>query len=1108
MSQNYLLLLQKIDDFIRKYYLNKLVRGLIWWVAVFLINYLVFIVSEYFGYFNITVRSIIFYGFIASQLVLLWFLIGRYLVAYFRLGKTIDHQQASVIIGAHFPAIKDKLINTLELKQQAEENPEQAALIEASINQRIANFKPIPFVAAVNLAENKRYVSYALIPIAVVVLLAFAAPSVLTEGTERIIHHQVIYKKKAPFDFNVLNKSLIVRQGDDLTMKLKMTGDQVPDEVYLVDGVNTFKLDKKDIIHFSYDFKNLQKDKAIRFLAGEFYSDEFVIQVKKKPALLSYKVELTYPSYLKKNNEVLDNPGDLTVPLGTFARWTFNTEHVDEVTLAVNNQAKAVKNKAKNQFNTEVRLLKSGKYGLIFKNNESAINDSVSYSLNVIADEYPKIEVQERIDSANVNVLYFIGNANDDYGLNTLKFHYKLLKSEDKSREGKGFFVPVNFNKGQMQSNFFYVWPLKQLGIKPGEEISYYFDVADNDAINGPKHTQSAKRIYKLASNAKQVEKIEESTNSIQNKMQQAIKKADNIEKETKKLTQSLLEQKTLDYNLKKQIERLVNEKKELEKLIEDIQKDGKQNLEQSKDLEKQNKALLEKQKQIQDLFDNVLDKKTKELLENLQKLVDQNQKEMSRDELQKMQLDNKSVQKELDRILELYKKLAVEQKLNNTIDKLEELAKKQDELRKETSSKSSEQIKKEQEQIKKDFDGIKKDLKEVQEKNELLEKPENFNIDQEDQQNIVKDLDSADKSLNSNKKQDAAKSQKSASQKMQDLAQKLRDSMQDGQEQENQVNEQQLRMILKNLLKTSFDQEKLMLDFKNTNQDDPNFVKLGQKQLEIKENLRTVADSLYSLSKLVPQIQSTVNKEIQNINQQVNLAIEQITEQKIAEANRNQQFALTGINNLALMLSEALKQLQDAMKNAKPGGKGGKPKPGLSELTEMQKQLNKNMQKAKDAMQKEGVKPGQKGSKGLSESLAKMAQQQQQIRQALQELNNSLNKNGEGKLGNLEKIMKQMEQTETDLVNRRITQEALTRQQEIQTRLLEAEKAEREREQDNKRESKAPKAFYPNYNLILEEYQKLKAKEVQQIKTVPPTLNYFYKNKITEYFKTLNLGE
>jgi hypothetical protein len=204
-------------------------------------------------------------------------------------------------------------------------------------------------------------------------------------------------------------------------------------------------------------------------------------------------------------------------------------------------------------------------------------------------------------------------------------------------------------------------------------------------------------------------------------------------------------------------------------------------------------------------------------------------------------------------------------------------------------------------------------------------------------------------------------------------------------------------------------------------------------------------------------------------------------------------------------MLSEALKQLQDAMKNAQSGGKG-KPKPGLSQLSEMQKELNKNMQKAKEQMEQQGIKPGQKGKSGMSEQMAKMAQQQQMIRQALQEISNNLNKDGQGKLGNLEKIMKEMEQTELDLVNKRITQEALIRQQEIQTRLLEAEKAEREREQDTKRESKAAKNFTPNYNLILEEYQKQRAKEVEQIKTMPPTLNYFYKSKISEYFKKLNL--
>lgn len=1101
MNTGYQQLIKKIDDFIRKFYLNKLVRGAIWLSGIFLLSYLFLIVSEYYSYFSINTKTILFYSFIFTQLILAWFLTGKHLVAYLHLGKIINHEQASEIIGAHFPDVKDKLINTLQLKKQSDLGNQNNALLEASINQRIASLKPIPFVKAVRISENKKYLQYALFPMAIVILIAFAAPSILTDGTERLINHNVFYKKKAPFDFDVTNKSLKVTQGDDFELKVKLSGDQIPQDIYLEDGVNTFKLNKSDIINFNYLFKNLQSNKTFRLKAGEFYSDEYTINVKSKPVLISYSALFTYPAYLNKQAEVVQNPGDITVPVGTNVTWSFKTEHVNQLGFSYQNQRKNITTENKDNFIFKNRIIKNGGYSIFLENKEVSTQDSLSYQINTIADLYPKIEVNQRLDSANLNVVYFIGKVADDYGLSSLNFHYQILKTDDESRKGKKFSVPVKFDKPAAQSSFFYLWKLKEIGLKPGEEIAYYFDVADNDGVFGAKHTQSATLTYKLASKEESIEKIEETSQAIKQKMQSAIRQTDKIQKDTKKLNQELIDQKTIGYEQKKQIENLVEQQKKLENLIKDIQKDGKQNLLDRKEIQPNNEKILEKQKQIQDLFDNVLDEKTKKLLENLQKMMEQNQKELTKDQLQQMQVDNKALEKELDRILELYKKLEVEQKLNDAIEKLDELAQKQEELSKQNDKDDLQK----QKDLEKAFDDLKKDLKEVDKKNQELDKPADFENPEQDQKDIDQEMDNAEKSLEENKSQKASQSQKNAAQKMKQLSQKLQSMQQNGEEQENKVNEQELRQILKNLLQSSFDQEKVMVDLKRTNQDDPSFIKLAQKQRDIKDNLKMVEDSLYSLSKKVPQIESTVNKEIQAINQQIEQSLEFLTERRVDQANRNQQFALTSINNLALMLSEALKQLQDAMKNAQSGGKG-KPKPGLSQLSEMQKELNKNMQKAKEQMEQQGIKPGQKGKSGMSEQMAKMAQQQQMIRQALQEISNNLNKDGQGKLGNLEKIMKEMEQTELDLVNKRITQEALIRQQEIQTRLLEAEKAEREREQDTKRESKAAKNFTPNYNLILEEYQKQRAKEVEQIKTMPPTLNYFYKSKISEYFKKLNL--
>jgi len=96
------------------------------------------------------------------------------------------------------------------------------------------------------------------------------------------------------------------------------------------------------------------------------------------------------------------------------------------------------------------------------------------------------------------------------------------------------------------------------------------------------------------------------------------------------------------------------------------------------------------------------------------------------------------------------------------------------------------------------------------------------------------------------------------------------------------------------------------------------------------------------------------------------------------------------------------------------------------------------------------------------------------------------------------------MEKTENDIVNRNITQETLKRQSEIMTRLLEAEKADQERDQEEKRKSNEAKTQqYSNPNNFLE-YKLLKQREAELLKTVPPALTPFYKGKVNDYFNSI----
>ena len=74
------------------------------------------------------------------------------------------------------------------------------------------------------------------------------------------------------------------------------------------------------------------------------------------------------------------------------------------------------------------------------------------------------------------------------------------------------------------------------------------------------------------------------------------------------------------------------------------------------------------------------------------------------------------------------------------------------------------------------------------------------------------------------------------------------------------------------------------------------------------------------------------------------------------------------------------------------------------------------------------------------------MAAQQSAIRQMTQELGKQLNEDGSGEGNGLEDIAKEMEEIEKDIVNGEFDQLTLERQQDILTRLLKAENAERVR--------------------------------------------------------------
>ncbi len=1141
----YNVLIQKLDAFIRKYYKNQLIRGVIYFASAILLFFFLVLLLEYFGRYQSTVRAILFYSFVTFSLFCLVRFVLIPLSKLYKLGSTINHTQASIIIGNHFPQVKDKLLNVLQLNRELTAGDN--SLIEAAIEQKTGELRPIPFSTAIDLSRNIKNLRYVLVPVILYAAVYLISPAMIRDSSQRVLNYNETFKPVAPFVFDIENENLNAQQFADFELKLTVTGSELPEEVFVETNGYKYKMQRKDKLHFVYTFSNVQKDIPFQLFASEFYSDGYTLKAISKPLIVNYRAKLAYPAYLQKQSEWIDNPADLTIPAGTVVSWQFNAAHTEAVLLGFGGPYLKAEETTKDQFSYTKKFFVSANYVVKTQNAQMRSSDSMQYAINVLPDAFPTITADEKQDSISGKQLFFIGDASDDYGLTRLAFRYQLKRFEQKQFEPtQTQWLPID--QSGNSTRFYHQLNLTQIGLNPGDELVYYFEVWDNDGVHGSKSTKSTIKELKAPSEKELEEKTEAGSSALKEKMEQAMKEAKQLQKDLKDLERKMVEKKELTWEEKKKMEKLLEQQKDLAKKLNELKKDNEKLNREEEDYKKQAEQILDKQQQLEKMFNELMDEEMKKLIKEMEKLVQQQNKDMMKEEMEKMQLNNKDVEKELDRMLEQYKKLELEKKLEGVSDKLEKLSEKQKELAQKTAEQANdkhktaeqkkqaqEELKKEQEKLNEAFKEAQEDLKDIEEKNKALEEPEELADTEEEQKEIEQQQEESKKDIEKGDTKKASEKQQKAAQKMKEMSQKMKNKKAEQEQKELELDAQALREILENTIQLSKDQEALMQQMRTINGYNPQYVEAAQQQQKIKDAAKIIEDSLLSLSKRVAEISSFVNREVSKLNDNLERSVKSYGSRNFPDISTRQQYSMTHANNLAVMLSDILKQMQDQMQGSGDGQGKSKPKPGkgksgkgsgksksMSELKKAQEELNKQLReglnkqdgdKGKDG-KKPGDKPGQDGKPGApgmggmtSQEYARMAAQQQAIRQQMQKMMQQMGakeKEGLGGQQKLQEMQKLMEQTEKELYNKQLSNQLLQRQEEILTRLLESEKAERKQEQDQRREAEQAKSIPPATPPNFEQYIQQKNKEKELLETIPAEMQPYYKEKSKEYFNKI----
>ncbi|GAB2564008.1 DUF4175 family protein [Spirosoma areae] len=1096
-STAYATLLQRIDEYKKRYFQNQLVKGSLFFIALLGSGYLLINTAEFIGRFNSVGRGALFFGFLLTILTGLYLFIIRPLMSLYGLNKPLSNDEAARQIGTFFPEVGDKLLNTLQLQRIS---ADQGDLLQASLNQRSQQLMINRFANAIQISRNRQFLKYAIPPLALILLILIVNPAFFTKSSTRLVNYNEDFVEEAPFQFVVQNKSLKAFRNEDFALKVKLTGNALPRAIYVVANGTRFKLEQSGE-EFTYNFDNLQRDVDFQLEAAGFNSPKYKVTLMDRPAVLSFSVKLDYPAYLNKPTERLSNVGNLLVPQGTIVNWEFAADHTDSLLLRFNTDARPIAARLidDNTFVLNRRLMQNASYSVSLKNGQIAAPSVIQYNVQVIPDRYPQISVDRIQDTVTYNYIALSGLISDDYGFSKLRLNYKINRS---GKVSTPYVKDISINRSTTSQNFVYNWLLDSLKLGQEDKLEYFVQVWDNDGVNGPKSSRSNQLNFVIPSNAEIQKQVNKSAEKTEEQIDNALSKTQAIKKELNQMEDRMRTKKSSDFQDKKQLQDVLQKREELLKEIQKLQEQFQKTNDTQQRFAEKNQAVQDKMELLQKLFKDLLDPESKQLYEQLKQLLERKQDEKASDMLDKLSRKERNLERDLDRALKLFKQMQLEQKVNNIAENLEKQAENLEKQAQENEKKNetSQEQQKQQEKSQEDFKNTQEQLDEIEkqaEKDELT-KPETL---EEEQKAIEKEMEEATKNMKSDQGKKAASKQKKSAKSMQAMSKAMKESMQSAEMEEMQENMDDLRNILDNLITLSFGQEKVMKEFRGMSLQDPRVTKLSQEQLKLQDDAKIIEDSLNALASRVVQIQSFVTRELTNMKSYMDESVQQLRERRLSMASAKQQFAMTSINNLALMLSDVLKNMQQQMNAmAMPGkGKGGKKGENPSGMGEMQKQLNAKMQQ---------LQKGGKSGRGLSEELSQMAAEQAMIRSMLKKLEESAKGTEVGKQQEkqVKELMEKMDESETDLVNKRVNPTTINRQNEILTRLLESEKALKQQEEDPKRQAEAAKstkrsipAFFDSTNL------QQRTKQVEVLRSVTPNYNLFYKKEANQYLQKVS---
>src|SRR5690606_38074190 len=173
-----------------------------------------------------------------------------------------------------------------------------------------------------------------------------------------------------------------------------------------------------------------------------------------------------------------------------------------------------------------------------------------------LVDQFPSIlllEPESDINLLNPETVQLGYEFRDDFGFNRLRLRYQIKKAFGQPVDGTLSLTTPRERNGVAISPF----DLTAIGAQPLDEIVFWLELYDNDAVAGFKMAESQKRTIKLASMADYLDLVEEKEQNVEKELLEMDERYREFEKMMETFQEDLKTNQLDEFNKNQMLEEL-----------------------------------------------------------------------------------------------------------------------------------------------------------------------------------------------------------------------------------------------------------------------------------------------------------------------------------------------------------------------------------------------------------------------------------------------------------------------------------------------------------------------------------------------------------------------